>query len=129
VTEKSGEYSVRERPANAYESRIRELRNFGEEDGAPMSAASLQDFRRFAADETDVREAELFLCENGNLSAVWEDGGDTQLDLEFLGSGDVKFIIFKNSNDGAGAESHSGFNTLEGLESLIDEYGLRPLLA
>jgi len=113
----------------AYAERIRDLEGYGEEDGAPMKPASREDFWSFAEEEAYAREAELFLCENGNLGAIWHDGGDTQLDLEFLGAGKVKFIIFKNNNSPAKTEIRSGFDALEGLKDLIDRYGLRPLLA
>jgi len=71
----------------------------------------------------------LFLGDNGNLSVAWQDGEETRLETEFLGSGKVQYLIFKKLEGDSKASGIVGQDTFDRLKLQIDAFGLRPLLA
>jgi len=113
--------------SEAYEARIAELKQCGEEDGAPMSEQSLLDFRRYV-DASRFRRADLYLRDNGNLLAVWRRGKHNRLDIEFFGSDQVRFLIFKQRQEASDPEMHVESGGFGDLERNIREFELHSLL-
>jgi len=64
-------------------------------DQVPFSVASYSDFIAFMAEAQPKARPSLFLNDNGNLRAVWRNPSREQVGLQFLGSGNVQFVIFK----------------------------------
>jgi hypothetical protein len=64
-------------------------------DRVPFSDSSLADFQDFMREISPRRRPSLFLNDNGNLRALWKNDRREQVGLQFLGEGDIQFVIFK----------------------------------
>ena len=66
--------------------------------------------------------------DNGNLRAVWKDGHESHLGLQFLGESMVQYVIFKRREPDQPISRVAGRNTFEGLRWQIDSFELGSLL-
>jgi len=112
----------------AYEDRIEYLRDCAREDGYDLRHESGEHFRDFIEANPEIRRGSLALCENGNLRAAWRDGNGTLLALEFLGSDQVEYVIFKKHEAIPQVTRIAGRDTFAGMQHLIVTHELHPLL-
>lgn len=75
--------------------RVQFLKVEAEIDRVPFSDASLADFQAFMREIGPRVRPSLFLSDNGNLRALWKNGQREQVGLQFLGEGNIQFVIFK----------------------------------
>jgi len=114
---------------DAYEGRISQLKGFGEEEGIDLRDESREDFWRFVKAGPENRKGDVYLGDNGNLSVAWRDGKKAYLEIEFLGSGSLQCVFFKEHGASAENVCVSESTTLDGLRHLIGKFGLMPLMA
>ena len=110
--------------SQAYSTRISELRDLAADDGYSLSSASEADFWRFIRSEPRLRRGNLVLIDNGNLRAVWKDGHENQMGLQFLGESMVQYVIFKRREPDHPISRVAGRDTLKGLKRQIDVFEL-----
>ena len=108
----------------AYQRRIAELREYGIEDGVAIRAASEQDFWAFVGTLPAARKASLVLTDDGNLRAVWKDGPEGHLGLQFLGDGQVQYVIFKQRRGDTTISRVAGVDSFADIKIRIDDFGL-----
>ena len=112
----------------AYWARVCALRHSATEDGYTFNLASESDFWCFVKSEPRWRKGNLVLMDNGNLRAVWKSCQGTRLGLQFLGSGMVQFVIFKQRGAMQPTSSVAGRDTFSGLKRQIYAFELDSLL-
>jgi hypothetical protein len=78
----------------AVAERLQELRYDAESSGGPVSESSVQDFRYLLRKAQPARRPSIFLLDNGNIRALWLNDKKEQVGLQFLGEGEVQFVIF-----------------------------------
>ncbi len=108
-------------------TRLAALLSIAAEEGITPVPASEADFRRFIAAHPSRSRPRIYLLETGNFRAVWLGGRGEQLALQFLGGGQIKFVIFARRPNDAIARS-MGVDTFRGIELQIDAMGVRQLL-
>lgn len=113
-----------------YLRRIGELRGYGAEDGIMINAASERDFWAFIGTMPFARKAGLALTDDGNLRAVWDDDhdDDQHLALQFLGHGQVQFVIFRRRSGESKVARVAGRDTFDGIRRQIDAFDLHSLV-
>lgn len=75
--------------------RVQFLRIEAEIDRVPFSDASFSDLQAFMRETRPRVRPSLFLNDNGNLRALWKNDAGEQIGLQFLGEGNIQFVIFK----------------------------------
>lgn len=113
---------------SSYERRIRVLKELSEDEGGPFSPVSEAAFRGFLAENPSVRRGRLFLMDNGNLRAVWRDGDDAHIGLQFLDERTVQYVIFSRREASAPVSRVYGRDTPAGVRRLVDAHGLSRVL-
>lgn len=110
----------------AYRRRIAELRGYGAEEDIAISPDSELDFLGFIESFPAPRPAALFLQDNGNLRAVWDDAGDaaSHLALEFLGGRRAQYVIFRRRPGAAEISRVAGTDSFAGISRQIAEFDL-----
>lgn len=114
----------------AYSRRITELRGYGAEEDIAISPDSELDFLGFIESFPAPRPAALFLQDNGNLRAVWDDAEDaaSHLALEFLGGRRAQYVIFRRRPGAAEISRVAGTDSFAGISRQIAEFDLRHLV-
>ena len=79
-----------------YYQRIAELELAAQEEGYAASNASQQDFWAFVRAHASWCQADLILTDEGCLCAIWYTEDDTRVEVEFLGDGQGKLLVFGN---------------------------------
>ena len=79
--------------------RVQALRIEAKMDQVPFSNASHAEFRDFMRLVPARARPAIFLRDNGNLRALWKNDDQEQIGLQFLGGGDVQFVILKRRPD------------------------------
>jgi hypothetical protein len=100
------------------DSRIQALRIEAEIDQIPFSKASYAEFRDFIRQVPARTRPAIFLRDNGNLRALWKNDDQEQIGLQFLGGGDVQYVILKR-RPGGRLMSHYGVDSRAGLMAVI----------
>jgi hypothetical protein len=109
--------------------RIQLLKVEAEMDEIPFSVASYMDFLSFIRDVQPRSRPSLFLNDNGNLRALWRNHNREQIGLQFLGGGNIQFVIFK-SRPGAEAMTRvAGTDARANILAHIKASGALSLLA
>jgi hypothetical protein len=98
--------------------RIQALRVEAEIDQVPFSDASYADFRAFIRQVPSRARPAIFLRDNGNLRALWKNDNQEQIGLQFLGGGDVQYVILKR-RPGGRLMSHYGVDSRGGVMAVI----------
>lgn len=111
----------------AVSGRMKELAVAADEEGIRVSQGSRSDLFRFLSTHPGAGTPALFLLDNGNYRAMWWNGRDEQIGLQFRGNGEIQYVIFRRSGDDW--RRSSGRDTFRGIESLIDAFNLRPIMA
>ena len=108
--------------------RLSFLRLEAEIEGINFSDSSLSDFLTFLRNIRPRLRPAMFLNDNGNLRAVWRTDQREQVGLEFLGDGNLQFVIFKRRNGTLPMARISGIDTSEETIRLISDLGAKGLL-
>jgi hypothetical protein len=109
--------------------RLAELAVAATEEGIVVSADSRRDLLHFLAEQRRAREPSLFLLPNGNYRAIWWNDRKEQLGLQFLGKGEVQYVIFKEREDTPGAFRRAyGRDETRYIEALIRVMDVQSLL-
>ena len=109
------------------ERRLQFLKIEADADDIPFSDASLTGFQTFMnALKPQVRPA-LFLNDNGNLRALWKNSQREQVGLEFLGVGNIQFVIFKLQKGTTLMIRNAGVDSLEKILNRIRSSGAEGL--
>ena len=119
--------------ANAFEryhDRLADLREAAAEEGIEWSEDSQQDFRSFVTGNPGWRKGSVVLMDNGNLRAVWDDehDEDRHVALQFLGGGQVQYVIFKLRPGESRASRAAGNDTFDGIKRQVSAFDLNPLV-
>jgi hypothetical protein len=78
----------------AVAERLQELRYDAASSGAPVSESSIRDFAYLLRKAQPARRPSIFLLDNGNIRSLWLNDKKEQVGLQFLGDGEVQFVIF-----------------------------------
>lgn len=113
---------------NLYESRINVLKEQAELEGYSLSEASETAFWNFLKKNPFTRRGRLVLLENGNLRAVWNDGNDAHIRLQFLDDRLIQYVIFARRGPDAPVSRVSGRDTMDGIMRQIDAFDLGGVL-
>lgn len=114
--------------SQAYSARVDELRHIASQDGYHLEPASESDFWRFVNSAPRWRKGGLVLMDNGNLRAVWKDGRGNRLGLQFIGSGMVQHVIFRQRDATLPVSRVAGRDTLDGICRQVEAFDLGSLL-
>ncbi len=109
--------------------RVQSLKIEAELDGVPFSAASYVDFLSFLKETRPRSRPSLFLNDNGNLRALWRNNAREQVGLQFLGGGNVQFVIFKQRLGADAMTRVAGVDTTASILGHIGASGALGLLA
>ena len=116
----------------AYRRRIAELREYGleEEEEIAISPDSERDFWAFMPTLPGAQEAGVVLTYEGTLRAAWIDDHDpeTHLALEFLGEGQIGYVIFRIMPGAAEITRVCGIEAYDGIMQQIAHFQLQHLV-
>ncbi len=104
--------------------RLSDLENIAVSDGITLSRDSEADLTNFLRTAVPKQRPSLFLLENGNFRAVWKGNAGEQVGLQFLGKGEVQFVIFACRHDPELTIRSSGRDTLKGILRVIEAFEL-----
>ena len=107
-----------------YRVRIDELIGFGLQEGIELNKASELDFWSYMTTMRHTRAAGVVLTDDGNLRAVWDDGDESRLAIEFLGGRQGEFVIFRRRSEQAPVSRVAGTDTFEGIQAQIRSFDL-----
>ena len=107
-----------------YQARIDELIGFGLEEGIKLNRASELDFLSYMTTMPHTRTAGLVLTDDGNLRAVWKDGAESRLAIEFLGERQAEYVIFRRRRESTTVSRVAGTDTFEGIRAQIRAFDL-----
>lgn len=113
-----------------YRERIAVLREAAEEEGIEWSEDSQRDFQAFVTGNSGWRRGSIVLMDNGNLRAVWDDDhdDDRHVALQFLGGGQIQYVIFKLRPGESRASRAAGNDTFDGIKRQIAAFDLNSLV-
>jgi hypothetical protein len=109
-------------------SRVAFLKREARDEGAPYNDASENDFTQFVESHASLNRPSLYLVDNGNLRAVWKNALGLHLGLQFLGAGQVQFVIFAKRPDTTELVRSAGRDSLAGIERQIASFELGQLV-
>ena len=111
-----------------YVGRIDELRGYGELESIRINQDSEGDFWSFVRSASFAIKAELVLMDNGNLRAVWQDGGSSHVGIQFLGRKEAEYVIFKRRTVSEDVSRVAGIDTLTGIKKQFRAFDLTSLV-
>jgi hypothetical protein len=97
-------------------------------DQVPFSQNSYADFQAFMKEVRPGPRPRLFLNDNGNLRALWRHAQNEQIGLQFLGGGDIQFVIIKQRSGGRRPITVAGTATRESIIAYVKASGAMELL-
>ena len=112
----------------AYRARIETLRGYAESDEIVVQPGSEQDFWGFVHALPESPKAEIVLMDNGNFRAIWENGEQSRLAIQFMGAQRGEYVIFKRRPDAADVSRVAGIDTLDGIKRQIRAFDLMPAM-
>ncbi|MCI0559948.1 MAG: hypothetical protein MN733_15765 [Nitrososphaera sp.] len=91
----------------------------------PMSSRSLQDLLYFIRSVPNITYPALVLTSQGNIRAEWTKERRKHFAVEFLGSNDVRFVVFAPDRKRPHKTNRvSGLSTLDSLMEFVQPYGV-----
>jgi len=108
--------------------RVQFLRIEAEIDRVPFSDASISDFHAFMREMRPRVRPSLFLNDNGNVRAVWKNDRREQIGLQFLGEGNIQFVIFKQRKGTLRMARIAGVDAKDKILAHIRASSAEPLL-
>ena len=124
ITDDEYQWGDAQNPLRAYRSRIDELIEFGLQEGIVLNRVSERDFWSYVTAASHTRAAGIVLTDEGNLRAVWNEGTENRLAIEFLGDRQVEYVIFRRRNEEAPVSRVVGTDSIEGIEAQIRAFDL-----
>ena len=92
---------------------------------APISVNSLQSFVSFITKEPRLTEPDLFLTYSGNIRAEWHKSRKEHFSVEFLPSGQVRYVVFARDPDHtARTDRASGFVSAETVMAKVSPFNV-----
>lgn len=128
ASERSASVADKARMAIEISNRLQFLEIAAEIDSIPFSEASLRDFQALMGEIGHHSRPSLFLNDNGNLRALWKNGQHEQIGLQFLGDGNVQFVIFKQRKGTLAMARVAGIDAKEKILGHIKASGAETLL-
>ena len=117
------EHAVRQ----AYEDRIDLLKKEAKIEKTPFNKKSESDFWSFIKSIPFIRKGSLFLGDDGNLCATWNDDKEDYLGLDFFGNDLIRYVIFKRRS-GEKIDRVVGRDNQQGIKEQILAFDLNSLL-
>lgn len=114
---------------HSYLSRIEFLREEAVAEGIIFNKDSERDFRMFIESVPVVQRGWLFLMDNGDLRAVWDDDKDNLLGIQFLGNSLARYVVFRRRAEDGSISRVAGTDTLKGVSARIEAFQLGNLLS
>ena len=105
-----------------YQERIDYLDEVGKDEDISMSSDSCDDFWTFIKNYRPVPKADLILTDNGNLVAIWYENSGTNVEVEFLGDGQGKLIVFRDPKNPLHILPEISTDTLVSIGEQISEF-------
>jgi len=112
----------------AIQSRISALRADARSESEPFSTASEREFFRFLDAFSFLRTPLIALYDNGNIRALWENECGEQIGLQFLGNGQIQYVIFVRRADSTTISRSAGRDSFGGMQQQIASTGLLKLI-
>ncbi len=109
--------------------RIDRLRQQALADGELFNKRSESDFDRFILQPPFLKLPYIFLLESGNIRAVWKGSDGQHLGLQFLGDGEVEYVIFANRDDATRLARVAGRDSASGVNRQISAFSLGGLIS
>ena len=100
--------------------RIELLKEIGEEEKIAYNVNSEQDLWHFLKRLSFIKSPALFLLDNGNLRAVWKGDGGKYIGLQFLGGGQIQFVIFSRRGEHNNMARIRGRDDFAGIARQLD---------
>ena len=92
---------------------------------APIAPEALQDFVAFLESTPKLVYPGVVLTPSGNIQAEWRKGKNRHFAVEFVGSGDVHFVVFApDPKDPYKTIRASGMATVASLTDIVRPYGV-----
>ena len=92
---------------------------------APIAPESLQDFVAFLESTPKLVYPGVVLTPSGNIQAEWRKGKNRHFAIEFVGSGDVHFVVFApDPKEPYKTIRASGMATVASLTDIVRPYGV-----
>ena len=111
-----------------YWKRIQALKEAAQDEGITINPDSVKDFCSFIKSLPNARRASLFLMDNGNFRAVWVGPDENRFGLQFLGGGQVQWLIFKRRPAARNVSRAIGTDTFDGVRRQILAFDLKRTL-
>jgi hypothetical protein len=127
-SQKSASILDRARTTIEISKRLQFLKIEAEIDRISFSEASLSDFQAFMREIPLHARPSLFLSDNGNLRALWKNQNE-QVGLQFLGEGNIQFVIFKQRKGTLPMARIAGIDTKDKILGHIRASGAEGLLS
>ena len=94
-------------------------------DQAPISVDSLQCFISFIDGKTELKEPDVVLTYSGNIRAEWYRSRKEHLGVEFLPTGQVRYVVFaRDPNHSTRIDRSSGWVAAESLMEKISPFNV-----
>lgn len=113
----------------AAEARVDGLKDLAIEEGTEISIASERDLWAFLDSVAASRRPYIALLDNGNFRAVWRNSEQEQVGLQFLGDGEVQYVLFALRPPNRFMARAAGRDVLTHIKRWIEGYGLSRLMA
>ncbi len=92
---------------------------------APMVPESLRDFINYLQSIPNVRYPSVVLTTNGNIRLEWRKARNHHFAVEFLGDGNVRFVVFAQDPKHPERTTRvSGLTSADSLLSIVQPYGV-----
>ena len=111
-----------------FKNRIKLLSEQARSEDYSMNSESESTFWHLFERISKLKYGCLFLLENGNLQATWNDDEENHVGLEFVNRQTIGFVIFRNRSSSEPVSRLTGIETMNGIENLISVYDLKELL-
>ena len=111
----------------AYEDRIDFLKEEAKIEKIPFNKKSESDFWSFIKSVQFIKKGSLFLGDDGNIYATWDDDKEDYLGLDFFGNDLIRYVIFKHRS-GKKIDRVVGRENQQGIKEQILAFDLNSLL-
>ena len=112
----------------AYRAQIGSLLEEAELENIAINESSMSAFWTFVKTTTNVRVADIFIADSGDLSAEWRTGPENHFELRFLGENRVNYVYFVQHAGAANMSRGYGVEDQSRVGKLIDALDLQSLV-
>ncbi len=113
----------------AYRERIKELIIDASFDDICLKKDSERDFWTFLKPQGFFSKGKLFLLDNGNIRALWNNETGDQIGLQFLGNKVIQYVIFKHRPEINIISRVCGRDSIDGIRRQIDAFDLGNIIS